>query len=156
LYAKEKRIKTLIIVPFKTINPLEYIRLGIDDFVFQSDSIENIECRIFKLLDISVLQEINVQRYEYITYILPNREVYIKGSKICLTTFESLFLNQLIINNGYCNMIDFRKYLIKINFKEMSRKTMVVAISRFKKKIYMSTGYKVIKSRYGLGYVINS
>ncbi len=156
LNAKEKRVKTFIIHPSEQDLSLEYNRLGIDDFVFNTDSDKNIEIRIFKLLDITKPIEINVQRYEYITYILPNREIYIKSSKIPLTIFESIFVNYLISNNGNCNMQDFEKYLCSIYNRRISRKSIVVGISRFKRKVYISTGYVVIKSRYGLGYVINS
>lgn len=140
----------------KAEDTLEYLKLGIDDFVFNKESKENIEFRLLKLLGISKAIEVNVQRYEYITYILPSREVYIKGSKIPLTTFESIFVNFLINNNGYCNMKDFGKYISKIYGRNIPRKSNVVAISRFRRKVYTCTGYKVIKSRYGFGYVINS
>lgn len=156
LYAKEKRIKTFLILPLNAGDTLEYLKLGIDDFVFNKDSKENIEFRILKLLGISKPIEVNVQRYEYITYILPSREVYIKGSKIPLTTFESIFVNFLINNNGYCPMQDFEKHLSNIYGRSIPRKSYVVAISRFKRKVYTCTGYKVIKTRYGFGYVINS
>ena len=53
-------------------------------------------------------------------------------------------------------MQDFEIYLSTIYSKNIPKKSIVVAISRFKRKVYISTGFIVIKSRYGLGYVINS
>lgn len=156
LSAKEKNIKTFMVLQQKQNLPLEYNKLGIDDFVYCTDSELFMKYRILKLLDITKPIEINVQRYEYITYIPPNREIYIKDLKISLTTFESLFVNYLLSNNGYCNMQDFEKYLNNIYNRRVSRKSIVVGISRFKRKVYVSTKYVIIKCRYGLGYVINT
>lgn len=155
-YAKENRVKTFFILPENTNISLEYLQLGIDDFVFNTDAEINIEYRILKLLNFTKPIEIDIQKYEYITYVITSREIYIKGSKIQLTTFESIFISYLISNKGYCNMQDFEKYLYGIFNRKIPKKSIVVGISRFKRKVYISTGYVIIKSRYGLGYVINS
>ncbi len=82
--------------------------------------------------------------------------MYVKGSRIALTSFESIFINYLIKNNGLCNISDFQKYINCISNHKIQQKSIVVGISRFKKKVYISTGYTIVKSRYGLGYEINS
>ncbi len=65
---------------------------GIDDFVFENDLEINIECRILKLLNFTKTIETQVQSYEYILYIPPKKEMYIKGNRVALTSFESILL----------------------------------------------------------------
>lgn len=145
-----------MILPPKANRFLELGSYGIDDFVFENDSEINIECRIFKLLNLTRPVETEVQSYEYISYIPSKREMYIKGSRIALTNFESIFINYLIKNDGLCNISDFQNYINCISTHKVQQKSIVVGISRFKKKVYISTGYTIIKTRYGLGYEINS
>lgn len=153
---RDNRIKTFLILPPKANILIEFTRYGIDDFVFDNDSEINIECRILKLLNVTKAIETQVQSYAYISYIPPKKEMYIKGNRVALTSFESIFINYLITNNGICNIVDFQKYLNCISNHKVQQKSIVVGISRFKRKVYTCTGYKVIKSRYGLGYEINS
>lgn len=153
---RENSVKTFLILSTRGNILLEYAMCGIDDFVFEDDSEINIECRILRLLNFTKTIETQVQIYEYISYIPPKKEMYIKGNRVALTSFESVFINYLITNNGICNMLDFQKYINCISNHKVEQKSIVVGISRFKRKVYISTGYKILKSRYGLGYEIKS
>ena len=82
--------------------------------------------------------------------------MYIKNIRITLTSFESIFVNYLLQNEGYCNMADFIQYLSLIEEKDLKKKNLVVGIGRLKRKILIQTGYEVIKCKYGYGYTINS
>jgi len=53
-------------------------------------------------------------------------------------------------------MSDFENYISLTRCKHISRKGLVVEINRFKNKVKYQTGYPIIKSKYGYGYVLNS
>ena len=91
---------------------------------------------------------IEVKTFEYLTYIPSKREMYIKNYKVYLTPCESHFINYLISNNGYCNMSDFETYIKNIKHKSISRKSLVVEINRFRKRIVYQTGFPILKSKY--------
>ena len=99
---------------------------------------------------------VEVKTLQYISYIPLHREMYIRNFKVSLSSFESLFINYLILNNGYCYMSDFENYISLTRCKHISRKGLVVEINRFKNKVKYQTGYPIIKSKYGYGYVLNS
>ncbi len=88
---------------------------------------------------------VEVITYEYISYIPLHREMYIKNFKVCLTQFESIFINYLISNNGYCNMLDFEKYIYSLLKKNIPRKSLVVEINRLKRRVINQTGFPIIK-----------
>lgn len=136
---------------------MECISNGLDEYVlYNSFSQEYLECRIFKLLKFNPATYIDVKSFEYISYIPLQSEMYIKNIKITLTSFESIFINYLMINNGYCNMVDFVKHLSEIENRHLNKRNLVVGISRLRKKILIQTGYDVIKCKYGFGYTFNS
>lgn len=81
--------------------------------------------------------------------------MYIKSYKVALTSFESSFINYLFLNDGYCNMSDFGKYINTQEHKDMNKKSLVVEINRLRKRIIYQTGYPILKSRYGYGYILN-
>ncbi len=98
---------------------------------------------------------VEVKTFQYINYIPSQQEMYIKCTKILLTQFESTFINYLLENNGYCNMLNFQQHISILNSKNIYKKSLVVGVNRLRKKIIYQTGYDVIKSKYGFGYNIN-
>lgn len=99
---------------------------------------------------------IEVKTFQYIHYIPSQMEIYIKSAKVNLTPFESIFLDYLINNNGYCDMTKFEKYLAIEYTKKIKRKNIVVGVGRLKKKILFQTGYDILKCKYGFGYNIRT
>lgn len=99
--------------------------------------------------------EIEIKEFSYITYIPIRKEMYIRQSRIPLTNFENIFINFIIENNGYCNTNDFINYLKVFRRTHLNRKCLVVYINRLRNKIYFQTGEKIIKCKYGFGYILN-
>jgi len=82
--------------------------------------------------------------------------MYVKNFKVPLTQFESTFINYLVTNNGYCCMSDFEEYMHSILKSNLSKKSLVVEINRLKRRVIYQTGFPIIKSKYGFGYVLNT
>lgn len=82
--------------------------------------------------------------------------MYVKNFKVPLTEFESLFINYIISNDGYCHMPQFERYLKQIRGNNIPKTSLVVEINRFRRRVIYQTGFPILKSMYGYGYVINS
>ena len=100
--------------------------------------------------------EVEIKGYSCIIYIPNKKEMYIRQCRISLTNFESIFINYILENNGYCNLEYFIEYISKLSGKKVCKKCIVVYIGRLRKKIYDQTGDKIIKSKYSFGYFIDS
>ncbi len=153
-FCKDSKTKSFAVLPPNKDLVLECSSYGLNDFVFQTDIDKHIEFRLLRISDIDDIDFVNVKTFQYITYIKENREMYIRNSKIILTNFESILINYLIKNNGYCNLKDFQSLLLTLNSRLTPQKSLVVSINRFRKKVVYQTGYDILKSRYGFGYIV--
>ncbi len=77
------------------------------------------------------------------------------GCKITTSRSALLLLCALLNSNGYCNSTYLQSYLEKAIKTEVSSSYITVTISRLNREIYIATGMKIIKNRYGFGYYLD-
>jgi len=78
--------------------------------------------------------------------------LYVHGDNINLNMAETRLIKYMLENDDYCTLRDL-SFSLENSIKE---KTIVMILSRLRKKIRYTTGYTVIKNRYKRGYYIGN
>ena len=74
--------------------------------------------------------------------------------EIPLTKTEFLLLQYFFEHEGFGNLNALTQFMSSKKFVDISNKSVIVSISRLKKKLKTNTGNPFIKAKYGTGYYI--
>ena len=85
----------------------------------------------------------------------PNKTALINNTAIRLSNTEFLLMEYLLSYKGVRTTQGILKYLNTKRGKAMNEKALIVSITRLRNKFECSTGMRVIKNRYGLGYYLS-
>jgi DNA-binding response OmpR family regulator len=130
---------------------------GLDDYVIKGLFTENcIKYRVLKLLNYNYNKILNINSFNNIYLDIRKREMYIGGVKIPLTPLETEFLKYTIENKGYCEIEFLKSYLTIFLEREFPKHSIVMLVSRLRKKIRYIYGYSIIKNKYSRGYYLDN
>lgn len=157
LKTHKPHIKTMLITSNNHKEIMGYLSLGLDDYVIKDNLCEDeLICRINKLLEYYRYPILTVVNYKNIYLNSYMRQLYICNKIVYLTRRESYLLECIINNNGFASHQDLISYIATQDNKRYTAKSLTMIICRLKTKVYTNTGHTILKSRYSVGYYINT
>ena len=149
-------LNTVIIVPRLNNNCFcKYIKLG---FTYIAD-IETAQYMIPAILE--YMEEFKTKRplpqqinSKGLSIYPKQNTISFKGCKILMSDTWILILLFLVNHGGYCSLNAIQRHIESVQGKNFSDSYIQVNIYRLSKKIKDTTGLKIIKNRYRIGYYL--
>lgn len=149
-------IKTLLITSNDHSKIMKCLSSGLDDYIVKENLCEDeLNCRINKLLEYYKYPILTIINYKSIYLNSYMKQMYVCNKIVYLTKRECFLLECMINNNGFASHQDLISYIGTQGNKRYSIRSLAMIISRLKTKIFIHTGYTLLKSRYSTGYYLN-
>jgi len=149
-------IKFLLVTKENHTQILKYLSYGLDEYILKENLNEHeLLCRVSKLLCCYEYPTLTILSYKGIYLNRYLQQLYFKKIRISLSEKETYLFEYLIINNGFVNNKDLIKYISVQSNSSYNMKCLGMLVCRVKTKIYLQTGFTLIRSKYSIGYYIN-
>ena len=145
----------IIIISQKTqaISKVEAFKTGVDEYIQKPFHPQELEIRIEKQLGL-IKQNRSTMKYKNLSLDLVGMKLLNNEYEIPLTRNEFILIKYFFEHGGFANLDALTKYLSSKNYNPIDSKSVIVSISRLKRKLQKNTGNPLLKTKYGVGYYI--
>jgi DNA-binding response OmpR family regulator len=144
--------ETKVIVLTKKINldtRLDSFKIGAEDYLPKPFFPQELVARINRLFE-----KAEVLGYKGLKINAETNSITYDNSMVILSRNEYLIMEYLIRSKGIKSLESICKYVSTKKNKETSNDSLIVGMTRLRKKFERNLGMKIVKTRYGKGYYI--
>ncbi len=134
-----------------TLTKIESFNIGADEYITKPFHPQELDIRVKKQLGLIERRSFNI-KFRHFELETKGQVFKCEKYEIPLSTTEFLIMKHLFENNGCVKTDTLGRFLSSQKFLHINHKTVVVAMSRLKRKLRKNTGRSFIKNRYGVGY----